>query len=105
MPRIRVGKLTDFPDRCGVAVAVGSRRLAVFRVGNDVYAIDDICSHRGFPLHDGLVNGGSVRCRTHGSCFRLASGAVERGPARRPVTCYKAEIIDDHVEVEVPDDG
>ena len=100
--RVGVGALASFPDGRGVVVRIGGRRLAVFRVGPTLYAIDDSCPHRGFPLHDGTVSGLSVQCRTHGSCFNLVSGAVERGPAHRGVRVYRVEVVGDQVEVEVP---
>jgi anthranilate 1,2-dioxygenase ferredoxin subunit len=103
MPRLTIGLVTDFLERRGVAVNVGPRRLAIFRVGADVFAIDDVCPHRGFPLHDGSINDGRVSCRTHGSCFNLQTGVIERGPATRGVAVYAAAIVDDHVEVEIPD--
>src|SRR5258708_5253628 len=103
MPRITVGALGEFPNGRGVGVRIGDRRLAVFRVGDAVYAIDDACPHRDFPLYDGTVNGLVVRCRTHGSCFNLATGALVRGPARRGVRTYRAAIVGDQIEVELTD--
>jgi len=101
MARIAIGALTDFPDGRGVACAIGELHLAVFRIGDRVFAVDDRCSHRGFPLADGVLEGARIRCRTHGSCFELASGAVVRGPARRAIQAYPVEVIDGHVFVEL----
>jgi 3-phenylpropionate/trans-cinnamate dioxygenase ferredoxin component len=98
---IVVGPVSAFPDGRGVAVEIEGRRLAVFRLGERVFAIDDRCSHRGFPLHDGTAVATGVRCRTHGACFDLTTGAVVRGPARRAVRAYPAVIVDDQVVVDV----
>jgi 3-phenylpropionate/trans-cinnamate dioxygenase ferredoxin component len=84
-----------------VSVVVGGRRIAVFRVGERVLAVDDLCPHRGFPLHDGTVDGTTVRCRTHGSCFDLESGELRRGPANRGVHAYAARIVGGQVAVDV----
>ena len=73
----------------------------MFRVDDRVFAVDDRCSHRGFPLNDGILDAASVRCRTHGACFDLDSGAVLRGPARRPIRVYRTEIVDGQVFVEI----
>lgn len=102
MPRVAIGTLSDFPDGGGVGVEVGGRRLAVFRIDDHIFAVDDRCSHRGFPLHDGRLGAASVRCRTHGACFDLASGAVLRGPARRAIRTYPTQIVDGSVLVEIP---
>ena len=103
MAWVNLGSVADYPEDHGVAVRVGTRRLAVFRIGAQIFVLDDSCPHRRFPLYDGVVNGSSVRCRTHGSCFNLATGAVEHGPAQQPVRVYRGAIVDAHVEVEVPD--
>jgi nitrite reductase/ring-hydroxylating ferredoxin subunit len=101
--RAIVGALRDFPDGRGTAVEVGGLRLAVFRVGESVFAVEDRCAHRGFPLHDGTVDGSSVSCRTHGACYELATGAVVRGPARRAIRAYPAAVEDGQVVVEISD--
>lgn len=102
MPEIAVGTLADFPEGKGTALRVGNRRLAIFRIEDQVFAIDDRCPHRGFPLHDGSVSETTVRCRTHGSCFDLASGKVLRGPATHPAQAYPVRCENDQVLVEVP---
>ena len=101
MARVVIGTLSDFPDGHGVSLAVAGHRLAVVRRGADVFAVDDRCSHRGFALYDGTIDGTTVRCRTHGACFDLATGAVLRGPARRPIRAYRTEILDGQVVVEI----
>lgn len=101
MAQVVLGGLDEFPDGRGTPVELGGRRVAVFRTGDQVFAIEDRCSHRGFPLNDGVLEGGGVRCRTHGACFDLTSGAVLRGPARRPVRVYAAAIVDGRVVIEI----
>jgi nitrite reductase/ring-hydroxylating ferredoxin subunit len=103
MPELAVGALADFPLGKGTPVQIGNRRLAIFRLEEQVYAIDDRCPHRGFPLHDGSISESTVRCRTHGSCFDLASGNVLRGPATRPTRIYPARCEDGQVLVDLPD--
>ena len=101
MARHVVGTIADFPEQHGVRVVVADRALAVFRIGTELFAIDDSCPHRRFPLNDGIVRGLSVQCRTHGSCFNLATGALERGPSRTGVTAYPVSVVGDRVEVEI----
>lgn len=77
------------------------RALAVFRRGDEVYVLDDRCAHRGFPLFDGVTDGATVRCRTHGATYDLATGALVCGPARRGVRAYPAAVVDGQVVVEI----
>jgi 3-phenylpropionate/trans-cinnamate dioxygenase ferredoxin subunit len=101
MHRVAIGALPDLPDGRAVPMEVAGRRLVVVRVGERVFAIDDRCSHRGFPLHDGTVEGTTIRCRTHGACFALESGAVVRGPARRAVPTYRVSVEEGTVVIEL----
>lgn len=102
MARHVVGTIADFPEQQGVRVIAAQRAVAIFRIGPDFFAIDDSCPHRRFPLNDGIVRGQTVQCRTHGSCFNLATGALERGPSRSGVNAYAVFIVGERVEVEVP---
>lgn len=101
MAQVVIAALADLPDGRGTPVHAGGRALAVFRLGEAVFALDDRCSHRGFPLHDGTLRGDALRCRTHGACFDLASGTVVQGPARRAVRTYPVSVVEGVVSVEI----
>ena len=59
MSTVSVAKFDDLVDGSGVAVDVGEDRIAVFRVGDEVHAIADRCSH----AEASLAEGESVRHR------------------------------------------
>jgi nitrite reductase/ring-hydroxylating ferredoxin subunit len=99
--RIPIGTLADFPEGQGVAVVAGGRRLAIFHIGERLFAIDNVCTHNRFPLADGRVQELVVTCRTHGARFNVETGAVVRGPARKPVRTYPVRLVGETVEVEV----
>ena len=101
MPWLSVCAFEDVPDGGGIAVVADVGRIAVFRVGGEVYAMDNACSHRRLPLHDGSLGDDLIRCRTHGSCFDLHTGAVVRGPATRPVRAYATRVEAGMVEIEI----
>jgi nitrite reductase/ring-hydroxylating ferredoxin subunit len=48
-----VGKLSDLPPGTAIAVTAGHRTIAVFRVGDDFFAINNACPHKGAALCDG----------------------------------------------------
>jgi nitrite reductase/ring-hydroxylating ferredoxin subunit len=57
-------------------VELGGRSIAIFNCNGELYAIDNICSHRGGPLGEGLVNcqAGTVQCPWHGWSYTLSTG-------------------------------
>ena len=81
------------------AVDVGGVSVLVARDGGRVFALSDRCVHRGGPLHRGEISNGCVTCPWHGSTFRLADGAVARGPAAYPQPAYDVRVRDGSIEV------
>jgi nitrite reductase/ring-hydroxylating ferredoxin subunit len=75
----------------------------VARVGGELYAMANRCSHRGGPLHEGELDDGCVTCPWHGSRFRLADGSVERGPAAYPQPSWRVRVQDGTIQVAPPE--
>ena len=89
----------DLEDGTPTLVHVGHVPVMVLKRGEQVIAMHDTCTHRGGPLHKGTLEGDTVVCPWHGSCFRLADGEIERGPATAPQPTYRARIRDGKLEV------
>ncbi len=70
------------------AEAGGVAMVAVHARGR-LHVLEDRCTHRGGPLHEGDVDGDCIRCPWHGSRFDLATGAVASGPATAPQPVYE----------------
>ena len=92
MERIRVASFQSLPEDAGLRVAVAGRCLALFRVGGEVFALDDRCSHAEALLSEGPVYDGVVECPRHGAGFDLRTGAPLSLPATRPVPVYRTEV-------------
>jgi len=73
--------------------------VVVTRVGGQVFALADRCTHRGGPLHEGRLLDDCVECPWHGSRFRLQDGSLERGPAAYPQPAYETRLRDGRIEV------
>lgn len=64
-------ELDALPAGRGLRVCKAGLDLAVFRVGDAVFAIDDTCPHAGGSLANGRLHGTRVRCPVHGLMFEL----------------------------------
>lgn len=97
-------KLADIPDGEAIRVKGGPCGVCLARVGHDVYALADRCSHQEWPLSDGEVDpfGCTIECTKHGSTFSLKDGAAECLPATTPVQVYPVRIEGDEIIVTVP---
>ena len=82
---------------------VAGRKLAVVRIGDDVYAIGDTCSHAEVSLSEGevLTEERELECWKHGSRFSLIDGQPHALPATKPVPTYTVKIEGDDVFLEV----
>ena len=102
MERVRIAALNDLPDGRGVRVDIGGLRVAVFRIGDDVYAIGDRCSHAEASLAEGELFDHDVECPRHGSEFDVRTGVPDSLPATRPVPVYDVAVEDGAVYLGVP---
>lgn len=90
------------------AIAAGAMRVFdvegtkvnVARVGGQLHAFDDTCTHKACSLAKGKLDGTTVTCPCHGSQFDVTSGAVLRGPAQRPVRSRLVQVDGDDLLVE-----
>ncbi len=97
MTRVSVGTLDSLPDGAGKAVEVDDERIAVFRIGDSVYALADRCSHAEASLAEGEVFETEVECPRHGAGFDMTTGAPLALPATKPVATYPVEVVDGEV--------
>ena len=73
---------------------VGDRKIAVVRLGDDVYAIGDVCSHENISLSEGEIHAGekTIECWKHGSEFSLETGEALTLPATKSVPVYEVRV-------------
>jgi 3-phenylpropionate/trans-cinnamate dioxygenase ferredoxin subunit len=90
--RIEIGAVDTLPRDRGLRVTVGDDRIAMFRVGDEVYAIGDRCSHAEASLSEGFLSDREVECPRHGSEFSLETGEALSLPAIKPVPTYEVEV-------------
>ncbi len=100
---VDIGSLDEFPDGAAVSREVDGHRLVIVRLGNDIYVLDDRCSHEDFPLSLGEVVAETceIECERHGAMFNLADGSPASFPATRPVPTYAVSQRDGRVAVEL----
>jgi len=79
------------------------KKLAVIRMDDGVYVIDDTCSHAEASLSEGEIIGDKVKCPLHGAEFEVRTGAVKSFPAVVGVKRYETKVEDDTVFVEYGD--
>ena len=105
----RVCSLSEVPNDGSLRVELPDVDVAIVRFDDEVYAIEDVCSHAEVALSDGDVDevdgAPTIECALHGSCFDLRTGEPTNIPATEPVPVYPVRVEGDDVFVDLSADA
>lgn len=93
---VRLVAVDDMPEGSVRSFEIGKRRIALFRVRGDFYALSDLCKHWGAPLSDGWLDGMEAVCPWHGWRFDLRDGTTDHPGSdvkTWPVTVRGGEVF------------
>ena len=105
----RLCAVSDVPENGSLRVELRDVDVAVVRYEDEVYAIEDLCSHAEVPLSEGDVEefdgAPTIECWLHGSCFDLRPGEPTNLPATEPVSVFPVRVEGDDVYVDTDADA
>jgi nitrite reductase/ring-hydroxylating ferredoxin subunit/uncharacterized membrane protein len=87
-----------------VRAQVGGHVITITRIGGEIYAFQEFCSHRFGPLSEGHFHDHQVECPWHRSCFDVRTGRVTRGPAKVNLRTYQVRIEDGTIQVRASEE-
>jgi 3-phenylpropionate/trans-cinnamate dioxygenase ferredoxin subunit len=104
---VRITDTASLAEGRGVRVEAGRHCIAVFRLGDQVLAVGDRCSHAEASLSEGEVFDFEIECPRHGATFDLRTGEPLSLPATKPVPVYQTKteggdlflLLDDREEL------
>jgi DMSO/TMAO reductase YedYZ heme-binding membrane subunit/nitrite reductase/ring-hydroxylating ferredoxin subunit len=89
---ITVGPPRSIPDKgARIVVAPGGERIAVFRDGDQIGALTNLCAHQNGPIGEGSIIDGCVTCPWHGYQYRLVDGCAPP-PFTEKLVTYKVRL-------------
>ena len=88
----KVAAIDEIPPGGRKSLVFDERAVLLIRIGNDVYAVEDVCSHDGQPLTDGLLEGTAIECPRHGARFDVRTGRPLCMPAVEPIAIFEVKI-------------
>lgn len=99
----KVCLIKELRDGEGHSVEVGGVEIGVYRCGDALFAVENICTHAHAFLHEGSVDRRrcTVECPLHGAEFDLRSGAALSPPAEEPLRTFAVRVVADEVQVDV----
>ncbi len=93
-------KLSELTVGKPVKIEKDGRSICVARVGDEVFAVDDVCSHSEASLSEGDVTDFKIECWLHGAEFDLRTGEALTPPAVAPIKTYSVSVDGDSVTVD-----
>jgi nitrite reductase (NADH) small subunit len=97
---VTIGRSEDVPEGVPRQFDAGGRKVAVYRLGGALFAMDGVCPHRGGPVGEGTVENGIAVCPWHGWRFEVKSGKCVNAPGVAQ-TCFPVREESGAVIVEV----
>ena len=96
---ITVAKVGELAPGAFRKVDVDGASVAVFNFEGEYYAIEDVCTHDGWQLTGGTVEGDQVVCPRHGARFCIRTGEALTAPAYEPIAKFPVRVQDGVVQV------
>jgi nitrite reductase/ring-hydroxylating ferredoxin subunit len=89
-------KVAEVSDGEMAAVRIGNKPIVFAKVEDKIYAFNDRCPHKGFPLHKGSLEGHTLTCAYHGGKFDIRSGQCLKHPyATYPCQSFAVDVAQD----------
>jgi anthranilate 1,2-dioxygenase large subunit len=97
----RVASINEI-DRDGVlGLDVDGSPVALYRLGNEVFATAGICTHALAILSDGFVEDGKIECPLHQGQFDIRSGKALCAPVTEDLRTYAVKLEGDDVFIDM----
>ena len=94
----RICTLAELPEGQGKEFLIDGRVIAVFRTGEELYAVDGMCAHQGGPIAQGKLDAKCVTCPWHGWQYNIATGE-NLLTGKKMLDCFPIELRGEEVWV------
>jgi nitrite reductase/ring-hydroxylating ferredoxin subunit len=99
-------RVAEIPESGLLPVTVADHpELLICRVGDQIHAVSNLCSHGASALSDGRLLGCEVECELHRGRFDVTTGKATRRPAKKPLIAYAVAVEDGVVFLADVDTG
>ncbi len=88
------------PGECQ-GLVIENQRIAIVNHDGQFYAVEDNCTHAGFPLSQGCVEEDKLICPLHGAAFCVKTGKVLDGPAFEDIATYPIRVAGDKIQIDM----
>jgi NAD(P)H-dependent nitrite reductase small subunit len=97
---IEVATTEGIPTGHGKLIETDGVSIALFKVGDKIYAIDNVCPHKGGALAEGSFKECVVTCPWHGWKFDVTTGAMSMNPSIK-VKIYPVKLQGSTISIKI----
>ncbi|HKX41789.1 MAG TPA: non-heme iron oxygenase ferredoxin subunit [Burkholderiaceae bacterium] len=91
----------ELPTDDVTGVIVGGRDIAIYTVGDAVYATDNLCTHGHARLCDGFLDGHEIECPLHQGKFDVRDGTPSCAPVTEALRRYPVKVDGSRVYLQL----
>lgn len=89
---VRAAAVDEVPEDEALGVQVDGIPVALVKVDEEIFAVNDICTHEHEHLSGGFVEDCAIECPRHGALFDLRTGKVLALPATEDLPVYPVKV-------------
>ena len=86
------GAADEIEDGAVKRLQVGDKRIGVYNLGGEFFAIDDTCTHMRARLSNGYIENGTIACPVHFGKFDIRTGKAVSAPCTVDVATYPVKV-------------
>ena len=94
--------LNALKDGEPLGIEIAGHPVALYRVGSEVYATGNVCTHAEALLSDGMLDGCEIECPLHMGRFDIRTGEALTSPVEIDIPTYPVRVVGDTIEVCLP---
>ena len=90
---------SQLQDGKPLKVSLGAKEVCVARIGEEVFAVADMCTHSEASLSEGDISNYKIECWLHGAEFDLRTGEALTPPAVEKLETFEVRRDGDTVTI------
>ena len=80
-------------------MTVGEREVVLFRVGDEIFAVENLCPHQQYSVfHQGVLDGYTITCPMHAWSFDVRSGKAVTGSGR--IRTFELRVVGNEILIK-----
>ncbi|MEM1175301.1 MAG: Rieske 2Fe-2S domain-containing protein [Pseudomonadota bacterium] len=101
---VDLAAVDELPDKGFIVKTCGETQVVIAKFKQDVYAVENLCSHAFARFDEGRLRANRLMCPLHGACFNITNGESFGPPASQPIRSFAVQVDGDRVLVDLGED-